>query len=220
MRSAAAGPEKSAAVKVTGKPAGVILAGGRSSRMGGPRKALLELDGRPLLEHVMHRLQAHTEPLLISSEGENRDFDDFGLKQVPDLLPGYRGPLMGLYSALQYLSDESHDKGLILCPCDAPFIPDNLVEVLCKAGSGENKPVVAVSYQGVLQPTFSLWQIHHLPLIRETVVNKGKGGLKYLLQELPHEIVEWGITEPPAFYNVNTPEEFKTAEVWLDRMRA
>ena len=201
------------------KPAGVILAGGRSSRMGVSRKALLELKGRPLLSYVTDQLGAQLDPLLLSCEDETSDFECFGLAVVPDLLPNFHGPLMGLYSALQYLSDRGKNNGLVLCPCDAPFIPAKLVQGLQEAGQGETKPVVVVSYQGVLQPTFSLWQNHHLPVIREAVVERGIGGLKHMLISLPHEIVEWETAEPSPFFNVNTPEELKTAEVWLDRMR-
>lgn len=199
------------------KPAGVILAGGRSSRMGITRKALLELNGRPLLAHVISRIQAHLEPLLLSCEIETSDFDGFGLAVVPDLLPRYRGPLTGLYSALQLLADQGQNKGLVLCPCDAPFIPDNLVQTLLDAGQDDNEPVVVVSYQGVLQPTFSLWQSHHLPVIREAVVNKGMGGLKHILASLPHTVVEWAPAEPPPFFNVNTLAELQAAATWLDR---
>jgi len=186
--------------------------------MGVSRKALLELKGRPLLRYVTDQLGSQLDPLLLSCEGETSDFDRFGLAVVPDLLPNFRGPLMGLYSALQYLSDRGNNNGLILCPCDAPFIPAKLVKVLQEAGQGETKPVVVVSYRGILQPTFSLWQDHHLPVIREAVVEQGIGGLKHLLTSLPHEIVEWETAEPSPFFNVNTPEELKTAEVWLDRM--
>ena len=199
------------------KPAGVILAGGRSSRMDVTRKALLELNGQPLLRHVVDRLQAHLDPLLLSCESETNDFESFGLAVVADLLPDYRGPLTGLYSTLQFLSDTGHSHGLVLCPCDAPFIPDNLVQVLLNADQSEIKPVVVISYQGVLQPTFSLWQNHHLPAIREAVVEQGMGGLKHLLTSLPHKIVEWATVEPSPFFNVNTPEELESAELWLDR---
>ena len=199
-------------------PAGVILAGGRSSRMGVTSKALLELNGQPLLRHVVDRLQAHLDPLLLSCESETADFESFGLAVVPDLLPDYRGPLTGLYSTLQFLSDKGHSNGLVLCPCDAPFIPDNLVQVLSNADQSEIKPVVVISYQGVLQPTFSLWQNHHLPVIREAVVEQGRGGLKHLLTSLPHKIVEWATVEPSPFFNVNTPQEFESAKLWLDRM--
>jgi len=199
------------------KPAGVILAGGRSSRMGVTRKALLQLKGQPLLRHVIDRLADHLDPLLLSCESETPDFDSFGLTIVPDLLPDYRGPLTGLYSTLQYLKDEGHNNGLVLCPCDAPFVPDNLVQVLLAADQGDHKPVIAVSYQGVLQPTFSLWQNHHLPVIREAVIGKGMGGLKHVLTSIPHKIVEWATGEPPPFFNVNTPRELESAALWLDR---
>jgi len=202
------------------KPAGVILAGGRSSRMGVGRKALLELSGRSLLSHVVDRLAGQLDPLLLSCEGETTDFDSYGLTIVPDLLPGFRGPLTGLYSALQYLHDHEHNSGLVLCPCDAPFIPENLVRVLLEANQSEHKKVVSISYAGVLQPTFSLWYKHHLPVVREALVNQGRGGLKYLLNSLPHETVEWAGAEPSPFFNVNTPEDIESAALLLDRKHA
>lgn len=202
----------------TEKPAGVILAGGRSSRMGVTHKALLELNGKPLLAHVIDRLQAHLDPLMLSCESETSEFDTFGLPVVPDLLAHFRGPLTGLCSALHYLVDSGQDTGLVLCPCDAPFIPDNLVETLIDAVQGDEKPVVVISYQGVVQPTFSLWQNHHLPLIHEAVL-KDQGGLKRMLASLPHTVVEWMPSEPPPFFNVNTPAELKAACAWLDRMQ-
>jgi molybdopterin-guanine dinucleotide biosynthesis protein A len=198
------------------KPAGVILAGGRSSRMGVPRKALLPLDGKPLLAHVIERVQPQLGTLLISGENETNEFDHFGLPLVPDLLPGHRGPLTGLYSALQYLLEIGEDKGLLLCPCDAPFIPTDLVERLLLAYRAEDQQVVVVSYEGVLQLTFSLWQSHHLPVIQKAVVNRGQGGLKHMLFSLPHTVVEWAPAEPSPFFNVNTPEELVSAAAWLD----
>lgn len=200
------------------KPAGVILAGGRSSRMGVTRKALLELNGQTLLTRVINRLQRHLDPLLLSCESATDEFDTFKLPVIPDLLPSHRGPLTGLCSALQYLVDSGHDNGLVLCPCDAPFIPENLVQVLAGAGQGEEKPVVVVSYEGVIQPTFSMWQSHHLPVIHEAVIKKGMGGLKHMLTSIPHKVVEWAVSEPPPFFNVNTPEELESAAAWLDRM--
>jgi len=202
------------------KPAGVILAGGRSRRLGGGRKALLELGGRPLLAHVLERLKPQAGPLLISCESICDDLDGFGPECVPDLLPGYRGPLTGLYSALQFLAGGGHEGGLVLCPCDAPFVPRDLVRKLCLESREKPRPVVAVSWQGVLQPTFSLWQAHHLPVVKAAVVEQGIGGLRRVLLSMPHRIIEWPESAPPPFFNVNTPEELATAAAWLDRMHA
>lgn len=196
-------------------PAGVILAGGRSSRMGGLSKALFPLNDEALLAHVIRRLQPQLGSLLLSTEGPDTRLESFGLPLVPDLLPRYRGPLTGLCSALHYLADRNHDGGLVLCPCDAPFIPPDLVARLLGAAEGNPKPVAVVSYEGFLQPTFSLWQAHHLPVIHDAVVKRGDGGLKYMLRSLPHVIVEWVSAEPPPFYNVNTLEELQAAEGWL-----
>ena len=199
-----------------GKPAGVILAGGRSRRMGVERKALLELNGRALLAHVVQRLRPQLDSLVLSCESQTDEFVQFGLPVVPDLLPRFRGPLTGLYSALQAQADQSQDNGLVLCPCDAPFIPDNMVQTMLDADRRGTKSVVVISYQGVLQPTFSLWHQQHLPAIREAVVERGRGGLKYMLSALPHKVVEWVSSEPSPFFNINTPEDFKTANTWLD----
>jgi molybdopterin-guanine dinucleotide biosynthesis protein A len=186
--------------------------------MGLARKALADLAGQTLLERVIGRLQAQLDTLVLSCESQTVDFDRYGLTVVPDLLPRYRGPLAGLYSALNYFSGTGHDDGLLLCPCDAPFVPRNLVGVLLDAGQGAARPVVVVSYQGEMQPTFSLWRNHHLEAVREAVVNRGLGGLKTVLQSLPHEVVEWAPSQPPPFFNVNTPRDLEMARMWLDRM--
>jgi len=202
---------------MAGEPAGVILAGGRSRRMGGAGKALLLLNDEPLLAHVIRRLQPQLSLLLLSAESKNSSLGSFGLPVVPDLLPNHRGPLTGLCSALQYLVQNDLHDGLVLCPCDAPFVPPDLVEKLVSAASGEPQPVAVVSCDGILQPTFSLWQNHHLPAIHDAVVKRGDGGLKYMLKSLPYRIVEWVSAEPPPFYNVNTPAELRTAAQWLKR---
>jgi len=207
------------AASIENSPAGVILAGGRSSRMGGLSKALFPLNDEALLTHVIRRLQPQLGTLLLSTEGPDSELESFGLPLVPDLLPRYRGPLTGLCSALHYLAEKDENRGLVLCPCDAPFIPPDLVERLVSAVQGNPKPVAVVSYEGFLQPTFSLWQSHHLPVIHEAVVKRGDGGLKYMFRSLPHVIVEWVSVEPPPFYNVNTPEELHAAEKWTAGFR-
>ena len=199
------------------KPAGVILAGGQSSRMGAEAKPLVLLQGKSLLSRVISRLQPQVDQLLLSCEPGESVLSGFGLPLVEDAVERFRGPLTGLYSALRYLDDTQCSNGLMLCPCDAPFIPDDLVERLMSAAGSRNQPIAVVSYQGVLQPTFSLWQNCHLAAIEKAVLNRGQGGLKHMLYALPHVVVEWPTTEPSPFYNINTPKELSTANAWLSQ---
>lgn len=201
----------------SGKTTAVILAGGRSSRMGVERKALAELAGRPLLDRVLERVRPQVGTVLLSCEAETADFDGYGLTLVPDLLPGRRGPLVGLYSALQFLADKRPGDSLLLCPCDAPFVPLNLVQTLVDAGS--QAQAVLVAWRGVPQPTFSLWRAQHLDVIREALLEHGLGGPRQVLERLPHRVVEWPDAEPPPFFNINTPADLDSAAAWLDPNR-
>jgi molybdopterin-guanine dinucleotide biosynthesis protein A len=201
------------------RPAGVILAGGRSKRMGSGPKAQSQLHDEPIIGHVIRRLLPQVDLLLLNVAPQAVGFESYGLQLVPDLLPGHRGPLTGLYSALTHLSEMGLDNGLVLCPCDAPFLPPELVATLLYGVRENSQSVSVVSYEGILQPTFSLWQNHHLPVVREAV-EQGHGGLKYLLESLPHTVVEWAPAEPSPFFNVNTPDELETAARWLDHMPA
>jgi len=201
------------------KPAGVILAGGRASRMGGMNKALVPLAGEPLVAHVIRRLRPQVGQLMISSDGSESSgsaFDTFGLPLVPDLLKRYRGPLSGLYAALHHLAEGGGESSLLLCPCDAPFVPLDLTARLQSADGGPEHPVAVVSWRGVLQPTFTLWHTSHLGVVQEIAVSEGDSGLKQVLGLLPHVVVEWEVCEPPPFYNVNSPGELKAASGWLD----
>jgi molybdenum cofactor guanylyltransferase len=197
------------------RPAGVILAGGKSSRMGSERKSLSLLNGETMLSRVIERLKPQVSQVLLSCEPGDEALSGFDLPLVEDALSRYRGPLTGLYSALRFLPVAQREQGLMLCPCDAPFIPEDLVERLLAAAKGNIKPVAVVSYEGILQPTFSLWQGHHLLAVEEAVVAREQGGLKHMLYALPHVVVEWPTVAPPPFYNINTPEDLSKASAWL-----
>lgn len=201
---------------MTARVCGVILAGGRSSRMGGERKPLVLLNGEPMLSHVIRRLQPQVERILLSCEPDDVALSGFDCTLVGDAVPRHYGPLAGLYSALLYLNEQQLDGGLMLCPCDAPFIPTTLVERLQAATHAAPDSVAVVSYAGYLQPTFSLWQSQHLPAIKAAVLDRQQGSLKHMFQALPYTVVEWPVTQPSPFYNINTPEQLESASEWLN----
>jgi len=195
-------------------PSGVILAGGRSRRMAGQTKALAELNGKPLMQHVIDRLKAQVSSLAISVESENPAFARFGLPQVPDPRAGSLGPLGGLMAGLEALPPGGDY--LMLAPCDAPFVPFDLAQRLMEQLELSGRAGCMVRYEEELQPTFSLWHRRVLPDVRSAVLEQGLAGFKQLIAGVRISILDWAPEAVSPFFNVNTPEDLARAKALLN----
>ena len=105
---------------------GLVLAGGRGSRMGGVDKGLQLYEGRPLAQHALMRLLPQVASVMINA---NRNLDTYRSMNVPvwpDEVPDYPGPLAGMLSGLVHCETPY----LITVPCDAPNYPLDLVSRL------------------------------------------------------------------------------------------
>ena len=132
---------------------GIILAGGQGRRMGAD-KALLPLAGRPLLAHVIDRLEPQVERLAISANGDPARFARFGLPVLPDDTP--LGPLSGILAGLTWAADQGAD-AMVSAPVDAPFLPGDLTPRLILAADG---PHLALARSGDrLHPACALWPV-------------------------------------------------------------
>lgn len=169
-----------------------------------------------MIRHVIQRIMPQADSLYISTQDDAPEIQDEGLTTIPDLLKRHRGPLTGLYSAMQYIFDQSDQEWLLLCPCDAPFLPLDLQAKLKEEAARSGKPISVACYEKVPQPTFSLWNRSVFAAIEEAVVNKGRGGLMYMLDHLPHGLVDWPVSRIPPFFNVNTRADLQMAERLLD----
>lgn len=101
---------------------GVVLAGGRASRMGGQDKGLMLLDGKPLWQHVSDSLCPQVSSVVISANRNLDIYQQSGLPVISDTLSDFPGPLAGMLSVMQQVADE----WFLFCPCDTPFIPADL----------------------------------------------------------------------------------------------
>ena len=113
---------------------GLVLAGGRGERMGGADKGLQPWRGRPLVDHVIERLQPQVATLILSA---NRHIDDYARRGWPvlrdrDDTPMYAGPLAGILAGLR----AARTPWLAVVPCDTPRLPADLVERLAAACTG------------------------------------------------------------------------------------
>lgn len=173
------------------------------------------LGPKTLLDHVTGRLAPQVDQLRLSVQHALPSEYTERHPCVPDKVASHRGPLMGLYSVLSSLEGSGPD-WLVLCPCDAPFLPADLVERLQVAVRDSDLPVAAARYQGTVQPTFSLWYRDMLAPVRDVVLDQGKGGLMAMLDRQEHAVVDWPATHPPPFFNINTPADLDAARSMLD----
>ena len=134
---------------------GLILAGGRSTRMDGVDKGLQPLNGRPLIAHVVMRLAPQVGPLLISANRHVDRYAAFGFAVVGDGNAEFNGPMAGLLAGLR----SARTPWLLCVPCDAPCLPLNLAARLMTAATDDVDVVFPISgpdSAAQKQPTFCL----------------------------------------------------------------
>ena len=187
--------------------AGVILAGGRASRMGGGDKGLLLLGGRPILARVVERLAPQVEPLALNANGDPARFAAWGLPVVGDSVAGHPGPLAGVLAGMDWAAAAGAET-VVTAAADTPFFPVDLVARLRVAGPfamaatpGEDGPE--------RHPTFGLWPVGLRDDLRAAL---GAGLRKVVAWSDPHGCATVVFPEAEAFFNVNTPEDLARAE--------
>ncbi|MBI1734896.1 MAG: molybdenum cofactor guanylyltransferase [Candidatus Rokubacteria bacterium] len=188
---------------------GVIQAGGRSTRMGGEPKALLDLGGRRIIERVVDALAAVLSDLmLVTNTPETYAF--LGLPMVADVHPG-AGSLGGIYSGLR----AAPGAAAFTVACDMPFLsPDVVRLVVERAGDGD---VVIPRVGGQLETLHAVYGKRCLPAIEARIA---AGRLKITgffedvrVVEIPEEAIARVANPAIVFMNVNTPDELARARV-------
>lgn len=183
---------------------GLILAGGRSTRMGGRDKAWVTLAGMPLLAHAVTRLAPQVDRLAINSNNPAEQFADLGLPVLPDNIPGFAGPLAGMHAGLQHYPDD----WLIGVAVDLPGIPDDLVARL-RAGIGEK--LCAYASDGRRHALAILFRPGAAGPVRAYLDNGGRRVGEFLAAHgaaVPFNRPQ----DRNLFINLNTPEELRRAE--------
>ncbi|WP_299907285.1 molybdenum cofactor guanylyltransferase MobA [uncultured Paracoccus sp.] len=192
---------------------GVILAGGRATRMGGGDKGLRLVGGESLMDRVIARLGAQCAPLALNANGDAGRFDALRLPVLSDSIEGFAGPLAGVLAGLDWAAGQGAE-AIITAAADTPFFPEDLATRL-QAAAGPQGLALAASPDeaGVIRqhPTFGLWPV----ALREDLRAALQGGLrKIVLWTQGHGAgrAVWPSDPYDPFFNVNTPEDIATAE--------
>ncbi|EAW1720234.1 molybdenum cofactor guanylyltransferase MobA [Salmonella enterica subsp. indica] len=178
---------------------GVVLAGGKARRMGGVDKGLLELDGKPLWRHVADALAPQLATVVVSANRHLDIYQASGLKVIPDSIADFPGPLAGMLSVFQQVAGD----WFLLCPCDNPYIPHNLVGRL--AAQRHGAPVVWVHDGERDHPTIALINRSVQPQLT-AYLQAGERRVMIFMRHVGGHAVDFSDCKE-AFVNVNTPEE-------------
>jgi molybdopterin-guanine dinucleotide biosynthesis protein A len=185
---------------------GLILAGGKGSRMGGVDKGLQTFRGRRLIDHVYERLAPQVGGVVINANQNQDAYRTFGVRVVSDAIAGFAGPLAGMHAGLSV----SKRPFLASVPCDSPFLPEDLIARLY-ARIDETGAELAVAKTGDQpHPVFSLMRRGVLDHLSDFLK---EGGRKIDAWYATLNVVEVAFDdEAEAFSNINTPEELASYE--------
>ncbi len=192
----------------------LVLAGGKSSRMG-EDKAELQFADRMLAHYVADRLHEQgCDPVMINSSNSALSHQKYAL--VPDNIDGFQGPLAGILAGLrwviEYLPETTH---LLVTPTDAPFFPADLYARLT-AGVQTPSTIAMAARGDKLEPAFALWPVAVVKPLT-LFLNEGQDrSLRGFASR--HELVLVDFADQPAecFHNINTPEELHAARQLLN----
>lgn len=191
---------------------GLVLAGGRASRMGGGDKGLLPLAGRPLLAHILERLAPQVARVVLNANGDPRRFAAFGLPVVADTVAGLPGPLAGLLAGLEWAAAAAPElRWLASVPGDGPFLPPDLVSRLRAAADAAGGAAIAAS-RGRGNPVVGLWPVAGAAALRRALLEEGLRRVEDWARRQGAVTVEWPPGPPDPLFNVNSPEDLAEAE--------
>ena len=185
---------------------GLVLAGGRGSRMGGVDKGLQHHLGRPLARHALLRLQPQVGALMVNANRNLAAYASMGVPVWADALPDHPGPLAGFLAGLQ----RCNTPYLVTVPCDTPNFPTDLVERLSKALVADDAEIAMAATceagQLQLQPVFCLMDTRLMP----SLIAFTQGGQRKIDRWTgQHRCATVVFDDPDAFYNANTPDELQ-----------
>lgn len=198
---------------------GVVLAGGLASRMGGGDKSLQQLGGRPILGHILERLQPQVEGIVLNANGDPARFAAFGLPVAGDAVPGFVGPLAGVLAGLAWARDNRTDiADIVTVPGDGPFLPRDLVRRMMAARQAVGADLACAASAGQAYPVIGLWPVRLLDDLRRAIVEEDIRKVDRWTAR--HRLVQVDFSVQPVdpFFNANTPEELAEAERLLETL--
>lgn len=183
----------------------LILAGGKSRRMGGRDKGLLPFADTVLAGHVLELIRPQVGAVLISANRNRETYERLGYPVIGDPLEDFQGPLAGFLAGLTAM----HTDYLLTLPCDGPEVLPDLAQRLAD-GLQRSQADIAVAHDGNrLQPVYALMHKRVTDDLRTALAD----GERKIDRWFPrHEWVTVDFSDAPQqFHNINTPKDYQDA---------
>jgi molybdenum cofactor guanylyltransferase len=191
----------------------VVLAGGLARRMGGGDKCLKLLAGRPILAHVLERLDGQAERILLNANGDVTRFASWGMPVATDVVAGFGGPLVGVLTALEWAAAHAPEiTDVVSVPADGPFLPRDLVHRLVDARNGADAELAGAASNGRPNPVVGLWPVTLAGELRDALILEGVAKVDTWTARYRLATVEFDAAQVDPFFNANTETDLIEAE--------
>ena len=195
---------------------GVILAGGRSRRMGGGDKCLRMLAGKTLLARVIEALAPQVGELILNANGDASRFADFGLAVAADTVDGFAGPLAGVLAGMEWARDHRPlCRWIVTAPSDTPFLPGDLAARCLDAIDRQGARMASVSSNGRRHPVIGVWPVDLAGDLRDAITGEDMRKIDAWTARYNLTSVEWPAEGADPFFNINDDDDLHEAERML-----
>ena len=188
----------------------VIMAGGKSSRMNGIDKALMEINEKTLLSIAINKANQQTKYIVLNSNRDPSIFKNYNIKVIKDTISNQPGPLAGVLSGIEWFyKNNKKIKWVVSLPVDSPFFPNDLIKKLYDTVVKSKKLIGVSSSNGRKHPVFSIWHISLMQPLQEALNNNIRK-IDLFTKSYNPATVDFSSSVDP-FFNINTPEDLKNA---------
>ena len=192
---------------------GIVLAGGRATRMGGGDKGSRAVAGRPVIDRGVATLREQCDQVVINANGDPQRFARFGHPVIADDAAGQPGPLAGILAGLDHAAAVHPGSPFVVTvPTDTPFLPVDLVARLQDARIADRADIVCARSAGSAHPVVALWSVAVRADLRHALVELGIRRVRDVIERHAVAYVTWPVDPIDPFFNINTPEDLATAE--------
>jgi len=181
-------------VKITA----IILAGGKSSRMG-EDKGLMLFNGKPMIKYIIEVIKPLVDKVIIISN--NTDYEQFGYEVCQDIIKE-KGPIAGIYTGLKYSKTTKN----IVLSCDVPFVNTEVIKLLI--GKSENADVVIPEKGNRTHQLIGMYDQSCIDTFKDEL-DKDQLKLKIAIEKLNYKVVDVNHIDEKIFNNINSKNDIK-----------